>query len=40
MGLNLSNQQIAAELSLDKDAVQEMITTLRQGIAVKKSQFN
>jgi transposase-like protein len=40
MGLNLSNQQIAAELALDKDGVQEMTTQLREGIAVKKSQSN
>src|SRR5882672_3389519 len=38
MGLNLSNQQIAAELDLDKDAVQTMTTQLREGIAVKKSR--
>jgi transposase-like protein len=37
MGLNLSNQQIAAELDLDKDAVQAMTTQLRAGIALKKS---
>ena len=37
MGLNLSNQQIAAELDLDKDDVQDMTTALREGIAVKKS---
>jgi transposase-like protein len=37
MGLNLSNQQIAAELDLDKDAVQDMTTQLREGIALKKS---
>jgi hypothetical protein len=37
MGLNLSNQQIAAELDLDKDAVQTMTTQLREGIALKKS---
>ena len=36
MGLNLSNQQIAAELDLDKDAAQDMTTALRAGIAVKK----
>lgn len=40
MGLNLSNQQIAAELDLDQDDVQDMTTQLRAGIAVKKSQFN
>lgn len=38
MGLNLSNAQIAEELSLDKDTVQDMTTALREGIAAKKSQ--
>ncbi len=38
MGLNLSNQQIAAELDLDQDDVQDMTTQLREGIAVKKSR--
>lgn len=37
MGLNLSNQQIAAELDLDPDDVQAMTTQLREGVAVKKS---
>jgi len=37
MGLNLSNQQIAQELDLNKDEVQQMTTQLREGI-VKKSQ--
>jgi len=37
MGLNLSNQQIAAELDLNKDDVQGMTTQLREGIVVKKS---
>jgi transposase-like protein len=37
MGLNLSNQQIVAELDLDKDVVQDMTTQLREGIVVKKS---
>lgn len=32
MGLNLSNQQIAQELNLDKDVVHDMTTQLRQGI--------
>ena len=40
MGLNLSNRQIAAELELNKDDVQEMTRQLRQGIALKKSQFD
>jgi Mn-dependent DtxR family transcriptional regulator len=38
--LNLSNQQIAAELDLDPDSVQDMTTQLREGIAVKKSPFH
>jgi len=37
MGLNLSNQQIAAELGLNKDDVQEMTSQLRQGVVVKKN---
>lgn len=37
MGLNLSNQQIAAELGLNKDDVQAMTTHLRQGINEKKN---
>lgn len=37
MGLNLSNQQIAAELDLEQGAVQDMTTHLREGIVVKKS---
>jgi transposase-like protein len=37
MGLNLSNQQIAAELDLNKDDVQAMTTQLRAGIVAKKS---
>jgi hypothetical protein len=32
MGLNLSNRQIAQELDLDRDVVQDMTTQLRQGI--------
>jgi transposase-like protein len=36
MGLNLSNQQIAQELDLNKDDVQEMTTQLREGIVQKK----
>src|SRR5579859_358360 len=36
MGLNLSNAQIAQELSLDKDNVQAMTMALREGIAAKK----
>ena len=37
MGLNLSNEQIAAELDLSVNEVQAMTTQLRQGIVVKKS---
>jgi len=37
MGLNLSNEQIAAELDLDADTVQVMATQLREGVVVKKS---
>jgi transposase-like protein len=38
MGLNLSNQQIAKELGLNKDDVQQMTTQLRQGVVAKKSR--
>jgi transposase-like protein len=38
MGLNLSNQQIAAELDLNKDDVQVMTTQLREGIVAKKAR--
>jgi transposase-like protein len=37
MGLNLSNEQIAQELDVDRSDVQQMTTQLRQGV-VKKSQ--
>jgi transposase-like protein len=37
MGLNLSNQQIAAELELHPDDVHDMTTQLREGIVVKKA---
>jgi transposase-like protein len=37
MGLNLSNEQIAAELDLSPGEVQAMTSQLRQGIVVKKS---
>jgi predicted transposase YdaD len=36
MGLNLSNEQIAKELDLDRSDVQQMTTQLREGV-VKKS---
>jgi len=38
MGLNLSNQQIAQELGLNKDDVQQMTSQLRQGVEEKKSR--
>jgi len=38
MGLNLSNQQIAQELSLNKDDVQGMTRQLRTGVMEKKSR--
>ena len=38
MGLNLSNEQIAAELDLSTNEVQAMTNQLREGIVVKKSQ--
>ena len=37
MGLNLSNEQIAAELSLSVGDVQAMTSQLREGVVVKKS---
>ena len=37
MGLNLSNQQIAQELDLNKDDVQAMTEQLRDGVVAKKS---
>jgi hypothetical protein len=40
MGLNLSNQQIAAELDLNGNDVQAMTGQLREGVVVKKSQPN
>ncbi len=36
MGLNLSNEQIAKELDLDRSDVQQMTTQIREGV-VKKS---
>jgi hypothetical protein len=38
MGLNLSNQQIAAELELHPDDVQDMTMQLRTGIMIKKAR--
>ena len=40
MGLNLSNEQIAAELDLAVGDAQQMTTQLRAGVVVKKSQSN
>jgi hypothetical protein len=40
MGLNLSNEQIAAELDLSSGDVQEMASQLRKGVVDKKSQSN
>jgi transposase-like protein len=40
MGLNLSNEQIAAELDLSSGDAQEMTTQLREGVVVKKSLYN
>ena len=40
MGLNLSNEQIAAELDLSVGAAQMMTIQLRDGIVVKKSRCN
>jgi len=36
MGLNLSNKQIAAELDLNKDDVQNMTRALRAGVNAQK----
>ncbi len=38
MGLNLSNQQIATELDLNKDDVQQMTDQLREGIVQSQPQ--
>ena len=38
MGLNLSNQQIAQELSLHKDDVHQMTSALRQVVADKRPE--
>ena len=40
MGLNLSNEQIGAELDLSPGDAQEMTSQLRKGIVDKKSLFN
>jgi transposase-like protein len=36
MGLNLSNRQIAAELEMSEPSIQEMTTTLRNGIVAQE----
>jgi hypothetical protein len=38
MGLNLSNNQIAQELDLNKDDVQQMTSQLRAGIVENKPE--
>ena len=40
MGLNLSNQQIAQELDLNKDAVHQMTCQLRAGLVAHKPQVH
>lgn len=40
MGLNLSNEQIAAELDLSAGDAQEMTSQLRKGVVDKKSLSN
>ena len=39
MGLNLSNEQIAAELDVDADTVQVMAAQLREGVVAKKAHL-
>ena len=36
MGLNLSNRQIAHELEINENTIQEMTTTLREGIVAQE----
>lgn len=38
MGLNLSNQQIAQELGLNKDDVQSMTAQLREGVVARRPE--
>ena len=38
MGLNLSNQQIAQELGLNKDDVQDMTGQLREGVVARRPE--
>lgn len=40
MGLNLSNEQIAAELDVATGDAQQMTTQLREGVVAKKSRWN
>jgi hypothetical protein len=40
LGLNLSTHQIAQELDLNKDDVQQMTSQLRLGIVEKKPEVN
>jgi len=40
MGLNLSNNQIAAELDLAPGEAQAMTSQLREGVVVKKNPAN
>ena len=39
MGLNLSNRQIAAELEMNENCIQEMTTVLRNGIVEQESSI-
>ena len=39
MGLNLSNRQIAAELEIHENSIQEMTTVLRNGIVAQEPQI-
>jgi transposase-like protein len=38
MGLNLSNRQIAAELEMNENTIQEMTTTLRSGVVAQEAR--
>ncbi len=40
MGLNLSNRQIARELSLDEDSTHDMASQLREGIVARPGHLN
>jgi hypothetical protein len=39
IGLNLSNEQIAAELDLSVNEAQAMTSQLREGIVLKKARY-